>query len=60
MDFPIGKNPSPPPLSGLTEILELRKKRKRVNYLSCIEGKGDMKGIHCIEQNAANYHLVYQ
>ena len=27
--------------------------KKRVNYLSCIEGKGGLKEIHCIAQNVA-------
>ena len=27
--------------------------KKRVNYLSCIEGKGGLKDIGCSEQNDA-------
>ena len=27
--------------------------RKRIDYLSCTEGKGGFKNIHCIAQNAA-------
>ena len=29
--------------------------KKRVNYLSCIEGKGGLKDFHRIEQNSALY-----
>ena len=32
--------------------------KKRVNYLSCIEGKGGLKDIHCSAQNEALF--VYQ
>ena len=31
-----------------------------VNYLRCIEGKGDMKDIHCIERNAALFVSLLQ
>ena len=27
--------------------------KKRANYLSCVEGKGGLKDIHCTAQNAA-------
>ena len=27
--------------------------KKKVNYLICIEGKGNLKDIHCFAQNAA-------
>ena len=31
--------------------------KKSINYLSCIEGKGDLKDIHCTAQNAAFLYL---
>ena len=42
--------PNSLPFIGIAEILELR---KWVSFFSCIEGKGDLKEIHCIAQNAA-------
>ena len=29
--------------------------KKKVNYLSCIEGKGGLKAFQCIAQNAAQF-----
>ena len=40
-----------PTLSRSAEFHELCK--NKVNYLSCIEGKGGGKDIHCNVQNAA-------
>ena len=31
--------------------------KKRVDYLSCIEGKGGLKDIHCIAQNYVLFFL---
>jgi len=32
--------------------------KKRVNYLNFMEGKGELKDIHCIAQNAALFVSV--
>ena len=32
--------------------------KKSVNYLSCIEGKGVLKDINCIAQNAALFYII--
>ena len=37
----------------LTFQINSIKIKKMVNYLSCIERKGGLKDLHCIEQNAA-------
>ena len=40
------------PLAKIPTLYRNPRIRKRYNYLSCIEGKGGLKDIHCIAQNA--------
>ena len=44
------------PLSRFSKILELR---KRINYLSCIEGKGGMRDICIISKFYAKWLIFY-
>ena len=34
--------------------------KKEVKYLRCLEGKGGLKEIHCIEQDAAPFVSYYK